>query len=198
MLTKLNGDHRIPGAGVYKERSCSCVSLCNFNFYGEHLPDSVQEDPTTKKPITDMFSRNIRRLHLYDGHLRLAMHHRATNMLIARVLHLFNQCKCATLPGSTPPSKNIGLLPLTTDLCVQPSTETTPSYQNIPPYSTTICDAPRIYPSFPEYTPLFSKCICATLPEYTPLFNNYTIMRSHNIFQFCERVVDSLQYSHTM
>ena len=26
------GDHGIPGAGVYKERNCSCVSLFNFRF----------------------------------------------------------------------------------------------------------------------------------------------------------------------
>ena len=140
MVTELSGDHGIPGAGVYNERNCSCVSLCNFNFDGEHLPDSVQEKRTTKKHIMDMFSLNVRRLHLglYDGHLRLAMHQRATNMLIARVLlnHLFKQCICATLPESTPPSKNIR--PFSTNLCVRPFTETTPPSQNIPLFSTTI------------------------------------------------------------
>ena len=40
--------------------------------------------------------------------------------------------------------------------------ESTPPSQNTPLFSTTICDPPRIYPS---------------LPEYTPLFNNYNIMR---------------------
>ena len=59
MVTELNGDHGIPGAGVYKERNCSCVSLFNFNFDGEHLPDSVWENPTIKKHIIDMFSRYI-------------------------------------------------------------------------------------------------------------------------------------------
>ena len=54
---ELNGDHGIPGAGVYKERNCSCVSLFNFNFDSEQLPDSVRENPTTKKHIIDMFSR---------------------------------------------------------------------------------------------------------------------------------------------
>ena len=49
MVTELNGDHGIPGAGVYEERF-------SFNFDGEHLPDSVQENPTTKKHIIDMFS----------------------------------------------------------------------------------------------------------------------------------------------
>ena len=57
MVTVLNGDHGIPEAGVYEERNCSCVSLFNFNFDSEHLPDSVQENPTTKKHIMDMFSR---------------------------------------------------------------------------------------------------------------------------------------------
>ena len=72
--------------------------------------------------------------------------------------------------------------------------ESTPSSQNIPPFSTTICicDPPRIYPSLPEYTPLFnnymrpsqnitpfSTTICEPPriypppPDYTPLFNNY-------------------------
>ena len=41
--------------------------------------------------------------------------------------------------------------------------EYTPPYQNTPPFSTTKCDPPRIYPP--------------PLPEYTPLFNNYIIMR---------------------
>ena len=91
---------------------------------------------------------------------------------------IFNKCICAILPESTPPSKNI------------------------PPFSTTICDPPRIYPSLPEYTLFSTKVlyatlpestppsqnipplstnillcgalrICPTLPEYTPLFNNY-------------------------
>ena len=46
---------------------------------------------------------------------------------------------------------------------------------------------PRIYPSLPEYTLLFNKCICATLPESTPpsqnvplLLNNY-MRPSHNL-----------------
>ena len=30
-----------------------------------------------------------------------------------------------------------------------------------------MCDSPKIYPSLPEYTPLFNKCIYATLPEST-------------------------------
>ena len=35
-----------------------------------------------------------------------------------------------------------------------------------------MCDPPEIYPSLSEYTPLFNKCICATLPESTPLSQN--------------------------
>ena len=30
--------------------------------------------------------------------------------------------------------------------------ESTPPSQNLSPFSTTLCDAPRIYTSFPEYT----------------------------------------------
>ena len=82
--------------------------------------------------------------------------------------------------------------------------ESTPPSQNLVPFSTTIilCDPFRIYPSLPEYNPLFSNynimrhsqyltlvpriypsfqqmhmCdpprIYPSLPEYTPLFNNY-------------------------
>ena len=65
---------------------------------------------------------------------------------------LFNKCIYATLPESTPPS------------------------QNILPFSTTVCDPPRIYPSVPEYTPFstiitlcFHPRIYPSLPEYTPL-----------------------------
>ena len=56
MVTELNGDHGIPEAGVYKEQNCSRVLLFTFNFEGEHLPDSVQENPTTKKHIIDVLS----------------------------------------------------------------------------------------------------------------------------------------------
>ena len=35
-----------------------------------------------------------------------------------------------------------------------------------------MCDPPRIYPSLPEYTPLFNQFICATLPESTPPSQN--------------------------
>ena len=34
MVSELNGDRRIPGAGVYKERNCSYISLFNFTFDG--------------------------------------------------------------------------------------------------------------------------------------------------------------------
>ena len=84
-----------------------------------------------------------------------------------RISPLFNKFICATLPESTPPSRNI------------------------PSFSTTICDPPRIYPSLPEYTLLFNNYmrlsqnlplppriypvfqeLYATLPESTPSFQN--------------------------
>ena len=57
---------------------------------------------------------------------------------------LFNKCICVTLLESTPPS------------------------QNTPPFSTTICDRPRIYPSLPEYTPL-STNVYVRPPKNIPL-----------------------------
>ena len=35
-----------------------------------------------------------------------------------------------------------------------------------------MCDPLRIYPSLPEYTSLFNRCMCATLPESTPPSSN--------------------------
>ena len=76
------------------------------------------------------------------------------------------QQQYATLPESTPPSQNI---PLSTNVYyVRPSKNIPLPPWIYPPFSTTICDPPRIYPSLLEYTPLFNKCICATLPKYTP------------------------------
>ena len=84
--------------------------------------------------------------------------------LTPRIYPHFKNHNYATLPESTPSSQNI-LRPFQ------------PIY---------MCDPPRIYPSFPEYTHLFNKCICATLPEsnptlpqYTPLFN-YCVPPSQN------------------
>ena len=68
-------------------------------------------------------------------------------------LHIY-----ATLPESTPPSQNIPLFSKL--LATLP--ESTPPSQNLLPLSTTMCNTPRIYPS---------------LPEYTPLFNNYNIIQ---------------------
>ena len=61
----------------------------------------------------------------------------------------------ATLPESTPPPQNI---PPFQQLYATLPESTHPS-QNIPPFSTTtiVCDPPRIYPSLPEYTPLFNN-----------------------------------------
>ena len=53
--------------------------------------------------------------------------------------------------------------------------ESTPPFQNIPSFSTTIilCDPPRIYPSLPEYyNPLFNQFIDAILPESTRASQN--------------------------
>ena len=82
----------------------------------------------------------------------------------------------ATQPESTPPSQNIP--PFSTNLYVRPShnlslppriyspfqqvyatlPESTPPSQNIPPFQQMyMCDPPRIYPSLPEYTPLFNN-----------------------------------------
>ena len=90
---------------------------------------------------------------------------------------LFNKFTCATLLESTTPSQNITPL---FNTYKQPS-------QNLPPFSIPICEPPRIYPSFPEYTPVFKKFTCATLLESTPpsqnidpLSNTY-MQPSHNL-----------------
>ena len=60
-----------------------------------------------------------------------------------------------------------------------------PHSKNIPPFSRTICNTPRIHPSLPEYLPPFSttspSILCDALgiqnlplpPYYTPLFNKF-------------------------
>ena len=47
-----------------------------------------------------------------------------------------------------------------------------------------MCDPPRIYPSLPEYTPLFNQFrpICATLPESTPPSQNIPPPFSTNVY----------------
>ena len=97
------------------------------------------------------------------------------NLPIPEYTPLFNKFKfvCATFP------------------------ESSPHFKNITPFSTTICDTPRIYPSLTDYTsppfstnvyvrssrnlplppriyppPLFNKFICATLPESIPPSQN--------------------------
>ena len=120
-----------------------------------------------------------------------------------RIYHPFQQLY-ATLPDYTPPSQKIPL-PVSTILQVRPSQnlplspriymypsfqrlyttlpESTP-FQNIPTFSTTICDPPRIYHSLLEYTLFWTTIIICdplriypSLPEYAPHFNNYDIMR---------------------
>ena len=75
--------------------------------------------------------------------------------------------------------------------------ESTPTSQNIPPFSTKlmyICDPPRIYPSLPEYTP-FSTTVCDTprnypsLREYTPLF---TTMCSLSLSEYIPRDLSTM------
>ena len=62
--------------------------------------------------------------------------------------------------------------------------ESTPRSQNIPPFSTTICDPPRIYHSLPEYTLLFNNYMRPSQNQPPPpkiypppLLNDYNIMR---------------------
>ena len=61
--------------------------------------------------------------------------------------------------------------------------ESTPPSQNISPFSTTIilCDPFRIYPS---------------LPEYNPLFSNYNIMRHSQYLTLLPRIYPSFQHIH--
>ena len=80
------------------------------------------------------------------------------------------------------------------------------SSQNLPlpptiyPVSTTIilCDAPRIYPSLPEYTPFQQMYMCdppriyLSPPEYTPFFKNYNMRRSQNL-PFLHRIYPTFQ-----
>ena len=76
---------------------------------------------------------------------------------------LFNKFICATLPKSSPPAQN-----------------TPPPFSPTkfdPPTTIILYDAPRIYPSLPEYT-LHSQQLCATLPESIPLYPRiYTIFQ---------------------
>ena len=112
---------------------------------------------------------------------------------------LYNKFTCVTIPESTPPSQNIPpffntYMRTSHNLPLPPRIylpfqylyanvqESSLLSQNIPLFAKTIilCDPPRIYPFFPEYTPLFNKFTCATLLEsttpsqnITPLFNTY-------------------------
>ena len=89
------------------------------------------------------------------------------------------------------PSQNLSLHFIIYTLLYQVELpESTPSLQNIPPFSTTICDAPKIYPVLPESTPP-SQYIppppkYAKLPESTPPFRIYPLLHhymrhSHNL-----------------
>ena len=67
------------------------------------------------------------------------------------------------LPESTPPSQDLPPF-IVIIWSVFGSQNLPPSLSEYTPFSTTICDPPRIYPSLPEYTP-FSTNVCATLPS---------------------------------
>ena len=102
--------------------------------------------------------------------------------------------KCLRLPESTPPS------------------------QNIPHFSTTMCDPLRIRPFLPEYTPLFNYCMRHSQnlplppriyppfnnnrrpsqnlplpPRIHPLFNNYNIRRPTHNLPLLPRMYPSIQ-----
>ena len=81
---------------------------------------------------------------------------------------LFNKCICATLPEYTPPS-----LPEYTPL-FNTFQQLNATFPESTPLSTAIilCDAPRIYPSLPEYTPPPFQQLYMTLPESTPPSQN--------------------------
>ena len=99
-------------------------------------------------------------------------------------------------PESNPPSQIIP--PFNKCILYATLQEYTSPSLNIPPFSTTLCDPPRIYPSLSEYTPFstyvyvrpsqnislppsqntppFSTTKC-DLPRIYPTFNSYNIMR---------------------
>ena len=78
---------------------------------------------------------------------------------------LFNICICATLPEYTPPSLPPRIHP--------PFQQLNATFPESTPLSTAIilCDAPRIYPSLPEYTSPFQQ-LFITLSESTPPSQN--------------------------
>ena len=132
MITEFLERPRPPGRPLYKVRNCSCVSLCNFNFDGKHLPDFVQENPTAKKHIMDMFSRNVRRLHLYDVQTRERQTYYRSSP---------SQSPFQKIYVCDPPQK----LPLPPRIY--------PPFQQLYDYAT----LHRNYPSLPEYTPPFNN-----------------------------------------
>ena len=94
--------------------------------------------------------------------------------LFPKIYTLFNKCTCATLSESSPPS------------------------QNIPPFLTTICDPPRIYPSLPKYTPLFHNYMRPSQnlplpPRIYPLFHKYIIMQHSQNLTLPPRICSSFK-----
>ena len=85
----------------------------------------------------------------------------------SQIIPPFNKCiLCATLQEYTSPSLNI---PPLFNNYMRPSQNIPFPLRIYPPFQHMyMCDPPRIYPSLPEYTPLF-KQLNATFPESTPL-----------------------------
>ena len=66
--------------------------------------------------------------------------------------------------------------------------ESTPASQNIPAFSTTICDPLRIYPFLQEYTPFSTTIILCDLPRIY-LHKGYTFLKKENIPPFSTTIL---------
>ena len=140
----------------------------------------------------------------------------------------FSVCRCHTpdyTPLETMPGKILG------STRIYPGVDFRPGYpESTPPSGSTphplswfaeVSSDSRLYPSFPEYTPLFNTFVCATLPEstrpsqdilpfsttvwdhsriypslpeYTPIFNKYFIMRSSQNLPLSPRIYPPFQH----
>ena len=79
------------------------------------------------------------------------MRHSQNLPLSPRTYPLFNEFICADLPEIY-----------------------APPYQNIPPFSTTVCNPPSIYPSLPEYIPILNNWNIMRRSQNLPLSPKYT------------------------
>ena len=128
--------------------------------------------PSQNLPLPPRIYPPFQSIYVCDNNYMRPSHPSPQNIPVFQQLY-------ATFPESTPPSQNIGLPPFSTNVYVRPSQNLPPS-QNIPPFSTTTCDSPRIYPSLPEYTPFSTTIILCDppriysfFPESTHLFNQF-------------------------